>query len=162
MLMLIRQFQFTGIAEEELEIIPDFCEWLCQQMYSYIDNKINRRKIQLRLNYIYQVSWIEWKKNKYIGVSEIMEAINKSFSYEEYRNNTWKIQTNSKVLIPESNTLMDRLIRFIEFGDQHQRGTGMFTGLKKHYDASKLNTLWRMYKSYRLGTYLSDVKIITD
>ena len=41
--MLIRQFQFTNITEEELEIIPDFCEWLCQQMYSYIDNKINRR-----------------------------------------------------------------------------------------------------------------------
>ena len=82
--MLIRQFQFTNITEEELEIISDFCEWLCQQMYSYIDNKINRRKIQLRLNYIHQVPWIEWKKNKYIGVSEIMDAINKSYKLGTY------------------------------------------------------------------------------
>ena len=103
---------------------------------------------------ILQVSWD--KSNKYIAKNEFSEDSNG----DEIIITTW--QTNSKVLIPESNALMDRLIRCIEFGDQHQRGTGMFTGLKKHYDASKLNTLWRIYKSYELGTYLSDVKIITD
>lgn len=160
--MLIRQFQFTNVSDEELDYIEDFCEWLCQQMFGYINTKINRRKIQLRINYLYKVHWIDWKKSSYIDVDSIMKAIDESFSYEEYRNNVWKIQTNSKVLIPGTLTLMDRLIRFLDFGDSNQMGTGMFSSIKKHYDAKQLNNMWRIFINHKLGTCISDVKIITD
>lgn len=162
MLMLIRQFQFTNISDEELDLIEDFCEWLCQQMFSYINTKINRRKIQLRINYLYKVHWINWNKTSYIDVDSIMKAIEESFSYEEYRNNIWKIQTNSKILIPGTSTLMDRLIRFLDFGDSVHLGTGIFSSIKKYYDAKKLNQMWKIFITHHLGTMISDVKIITD
>lgn len=159
--MLIRQFQFTNITAEELEVIPDFCEFLCQQMFERIDTKINRRKIQLRINYLYKVPWIEWKRNEVIGVTDIMKGIFDSFSYDEYKNNTWKIFTNSNVCIPNTYTLMDRLIRFLDFGDMKFPATGIFSTLKKHYDAKKLNSIWQIFVTNRLGM-MSDVEIITD
>ena len=159
--MLIRQFQFINISDEEIELIPDFCEFLCQTMFEKIDTKINRRKIQLRISYLYKVPWIEWKRNEVIGVKEIMKSIFDSFSYDEYKNNIWKIYTNSNVYIPNTYTLMDRLIRFLDFGDMNYHATGMFSTLKKEYNAKKLNTLWQIFIMNRLGN-MSDVEIITD
>lgn len=161
MLMLINQFQFTNITDEELKLIPDFCEFLCQHMFAKLDNKINRRKIQLRLNYLSTVPWIQWIKDPIIGTSEILKAIEKSFNYEEGNYNIWKIKTNSKIYIPNSVTPIDRLIRFLDFGDLKCHGTGMFTKLKEEYSASKLTTLWQLYIMNNLG-YISHVKIITD
>ena len=48
--MILFQFQFSQVEDEkEYDLIPDFCKWLCDQIYTRIDTKINRRKIQLRI-----------------------------------------------------------------------------------------------------------------
>lgn len=161
--MNILQFQILNTTEQEAKLIPSFCNWLCDQMYEYINNKINRRKISLRIPMLYKANWIQWKnKQSVIGVSDIMEAIHKSFNCESYKQNIWKINTDTSLLIPNTNTFMDRLIRFIEFGDNKTFGTGMFTGLKKYFTSARLNTMWRVYKTLNNLEYESNVQIISD
>ena len=78
--MLILQFQFTNVRDDELNIIPEFVEWISDQIFQYINTSINRKKIQLRINYLYQVKWIDWINTKYIDTQSIMEAIYDSFT----------------------------------------------------------------------------------
>lgn len=160
--MMLLQFQFTNTTEEEREIIPDFCKWLCLVLFSSINTKINRKKISLRINYILEkVDWVSWDKNKYsLSTIEIMDAIADSFTYEQYKDNLWKILINANNLIPHSFTSIDRLIRFINYGDNKQRGTGMFTKLEQEFNHNKLNTMWAMYCMKHLGK-MTDVKIIS-
>lgn len=160
--MVIIQFQFTNTTDEEQELIPDFCNWLCSILYSKIDTKINRKKIYLRLDYLLnQANWINWGKDKdNITVSEIMTAIYDSMTYQQHRDNNWKICINTNVLIPHSFTSIDRLIRFLNYGDNFQRATGIFTNLEHEYNYNKLNILWNMYTLRQLGG-MSNAKIIS-
>ena len=102
--MMLVQMQFVDISETERDLIPHFCEWLCNIIFSNINNKINRKKVSLRLKYILdEVNWIHWNSDKYsLSVAEIFEAIAKSIDFESYKNNTWKIVINPNVLIPYS------------------------------------------------------------
>lgn len=161
--MMLLQFQFTQFgSEKEYEIIPDFCEWLGNQMFEYINTKINRKKIELRINYLYKVPWIKWAtKSSYIDVEMIMKAIYQSITFEEYRNNLWKINIDENVLIPNTYTSISRLVRFINYGDNKTRATGMFTNLVHKFNHITLNNLWRIYATNRLG-YFSQIKIITE
>lgn len=161
--MLIIQFQFSEVDnEDEYNLIPDFCEWICEQMYQKLDTKINRRKIQLRIKYLYNVSWIHWiKKPKFIDTQTIMETIHKSFKYEQYRKGIWTIRTDINVTIPGTNTSADRLIRFIDYGDNVMHATGMFNKLKGDFGFQNLNNLWRLYCLDNLG-YLSETKITSN
>lgn len=156
--MYIKQFQFFDIDENEQEIIPDFCEWLYLQIYQIINTRINRRKIQLRLNYIQTVRWMHWKRKDVISVSEILELIFESLRYKSDNVNRWTIYTNSDIIIPNSYTSMDRLIRFINFGDINFKGTGMFTQFENYFSKQKLNNLWRIFVNNRLG-YIPQSKI---
>lgn len=160
--MVIIQFQFTNTTDEEQELIPDFCNWLCSILYSKIDTKINRKKIYLRLDYLLnQANWINWGKDKdNITTSEIMTAIYDSMTYQQHKDNNWKICINTSVLIPHSFTSIDRLIRFINYGDNFQRATGIFTNLEREYNHNKLNTLWNIFTLKQLSG-MSNAKIIS-
>lgn len=162
MLMNIIQFQFTNTTDDEQDLIPSFCDWLGSILYSNIDTKINRRKIDLRLNYIIdEAQWINWTNDKYnLTVSEIMYAIQDSITYKQYKDNIWKIIINPNILIPHSYTSIDRLVRFLNYGDNIQRATGIFTNLEREYNFNKLNTLWNMFILRNLGG-MSNTKIIT-
>lgn len=160
--MLLLQFQFTNITTDELNIIPEFCNWLCDQIYTKINTSINRRKIQLRLKYLYNCSWIHWSDKKFnTGVLDIMEAIYDSLTYTPYKNNLWKIHTDINIRIPNSYTAVDRLIRFLNYGDTYYKATGIFTKLQKEFNHQKLNSLWKIYVMNRLGI-MSSVKIISE
>lgn len=162
MLMMIFQYRIENTTEDELEEFKDFSDWLCSQLRIYIDTKTNRKKIYIRLKHLYSVDWITWKnKKEVIGVEDIMCAIKDSFIARPYINCTYKIEIDTQNLIPNTITSIDRLIRFLEYGDTKVKGTDMFTGLKKHYDHKTLNTLWRFYVLQHLG-YLTQSKIITD
>ena len=160
--MMIIQFQFTNTTDDEQELIPYFCDWLCSILYSNIDTKINRRKIDLRLDYIIEkAQWVNWGADKYnLTVSEIMYAIHNSITYKQYRNNNWKIIINPNILIPHSTTSIDRLVRFLNYGDNFQRATGIFTNLEREYNHNRLNTLWNMFVLKNLGG-MSNAKIIS-
>ena len=160
--MLITQFQFKEVDDEkEYKIMEDFCVWLIRKMSQEINTKINRRKIQLRIPYLYKVDWIQWEnKKKDLTVDILLQCIFNSISVQRYRKNIWKIQTNNKILIPGTYTSIDRFIRFLNYGDNHINGTGIFTKLEQNYRFHNLNSLWKLYCLQELG-YVSDTKIIT-
>ena len=101
MLMLILQYQFTEFTTEEYEEIPIFNTWLCDAIFSKINTKVNRRKIELRLNYLLDtVDWIDWKKSKYdITVSELMNAIRQSIVWQKKRKNIYNIIIDTLIYI---------------------------------------------------------------
>lgn len=160
--MLIKQIQFTNCTEEELELIPDFMEWLIDSIYSYMNNKINRRKIQLRLKYLSTVPWIHWTSENYTDVQTIMENIYESFTYEEQQYGKWVLTTNSNIVLPHTSTSIDRIIRFLEYGDMKFNATGMFNKIKNEYKFHKVNNLWRMFllSKYQIG--ITESKLLTD
>lgn len=160
--MLIKQIQFTNCTEEELELIPDFMEWLIDNIYSYMNNKINRRKIQLRLKYLSTVPWIHWISENYTDVQTIMENIYESFTYEEQQYGKWVLTTNSNIVLPHTSTSIDRIIRFLEYGDIKFNATGMFNKIKNEYKFHKVNNLWKMFllSKYQIG--ITESKLLTD
>lgn len=160
--MLIKQIQFTETTEEENEAIPGFLNWLCKQMYSTMNTKINRKKIQLRINYLYKARWVNWIKSSYTDVQTLMETIYSSFCFEEYKNNIWKINTDSNIIIPNTTTSIDRFIRFLDYGDTKYSPTGIFNNLKMEYSWAKINTLWKMYLLTEKQIGITDSKLIVD
>ena len=160
--MILFQFQFSQVEDEkEYEIIPSFCNWLCEQIYARIDTPINRRKIQLRIKYLYTVPWIKWTKHKYIDTETIMNTIHKCLMFKQYRGNVWRITTNTTALIPNTKTCFDRLLRFINFGDSQTRATGILTLIQQYYTFHELQSLWSMYCMKELG-YLTTTRIIGE
>lgn len=142
-------------------MIPSFNNWLCDVIFSKLNTKINRKKISLRLNYILDsVDWVTWKKDKYnLTVSEIVNAIYSSLMCEEYKNNLYQLRINTNVLIPHSVTSIDRLIRFINYGDNKQRATGIFSNLEHEFNHKELNNLWQLYL-LKSGLGMTDSTII--
>ena len=162
--MLLLQYQFVDIeSERERELFEEFGTWLCDLMYSQLNTMINRRKISLRMKYLYDVSWIFWHKNKKYdtGVNDIMHAIEKSLICTPHRNNVWTIHIDNNVLIPNSNSSIDRVVRFLNYGDMQNKATGMFTNIASYYRHEKLNGLWKIFVSQNLG-YVTNTKIIAD
>lgn len=159
--MMILQYQFIEITPEERLEIPEFNAWLCDVIYSRLNTKINRKKIGLRLNYILEnVPWVTWKKDKYnLTISELMGAIHDSLICEEYKNNLYQLRIDTNILIPHSVTSVDRLIRFINYGDNKQRATGMFSNLEHEFNHKELNNLWQLYL-LKNGVGMTDSTII--
>lgn len=157
---MILQFQITNQTEEEQELIPEFCKWLIDKIFTEINTKLNRRKIQLRIKYLYEVPWIKWTSRKYVDTETIMNTIYKSFTFKQYRYNIWKIDTNIDIRIPGTTTSITRLIRFINSGDTNIAGTGMFSTIENKYRASELMSLWRIFILDNLSE-LTNSKIIT-
>lgn len=161
--MMILQFQFTNLTEKERELIPNFCEFFKNMILVKLNTKINRKKISLRLKYMEEeASWIDWESNKKYNtsVTDIIDTISQSIIAVPYKNNVWKIEINSNVLIPNSYTSIDRLVRFLNYGDTKYKATGMFTNIEHEYRHQKLNALWNWFILKELG-YNTSSLIIT-
>lgn len=159
--MMLLQFQLTNTSKEEKEIMLEFGDWLCEQIYSDINTYINRRKIQLKIPYLYQVNWISWANSKYIDTEMIMNSIHTSLIAKPQRNNICKLIIDNNVLIPNTYTSIDKLIRFLNFGDTIYKGSGMFTTIIHKYNNKKLNNLWKIFATRELGI-MSRGEIISE
>ena len=103
-----------GNTEESKELL-NFGYYICDLIYSEINTKLIRKKIQLRIPYLYTVNWIQWKR-KYIDVEDIMKTIYESLEVKPERYN-YVIYINEETTIPNSITKADKLIRFLDAGD---------------------------------------------
>lgn len=103
-----------GNTEESKQLI-DFGYYICNLIYSELNTKLIRKKIQLRIPYLYTVNWIQWKR-KYIDVDDIMKTIYESLEVKPERYN-YVIYINEETIIPNSITKADKLIRFLDAGD---------------------------------------------
>ena len=159
--MVILQFQFTNIDEDDLEIIQEFCDFIIDSILVTINKKINLKKINARMKYLYNdVNWIDWFGNKKYDTSalDLIQTVNSSLRAVSYKANLWKIEVNSNILIPNSSTSIDRFIRYLNYGDAHSRATGIFTDVENYFNHSKLNSLW-CYFNLKYG-HTSNAKII--
>lgn len=105
-----------GNTEESKELL-NFGYYICDLIYSEINTKLIRKKIQLRIPYLYTVNWIQWKR-KYIDVDDIMKTIYESLEVKPERYN-YVIYINEETTIPNSVTKADKLIRFLDAGDMN-------------------------------------------
>lgn len=103
-----------GNTEESKELL-NFGYYVCDLIYSEINTKLIRKKIQLRIPYLYTVNWIQWKR-KYIDVDDIMKTIYESLEVKPEKYN-YVIYINEETTIPNSITKADKLIRFLDAGD---------------------------------------------
>lgn len=161
--MVYLQFQAIGLTETDNVLLSDFCEFLNSYIFTKLNTKVNLRKIQLRLNYLLnEANWISWNSDKYnLTATELMQAIHNSLSYAEYNNNIWKLQIDINRLIPRSKTSIDRLIRFLCYGDYKIRATSMFIDIQKELTPTKINALYHLFLLQN-GYADSDLKLIVN
>ena len=163
MSMMLVQFQFKNLEEEEQELIPDFCDTLIELISSKLNNKSLKRKINVRLEYlINEAHWIDWDngKKRNTTVEDLINAIKSSIIANIYKDGIWKIEIDTNVLIPNSYTSIDRFIRFLNYGDLNYKGTGIFTNLEHAYRYHKLNSLWSYFVLQKFGRFANS-EIIT-
>ena len=162
--MIILQFQFIDLQEDERTVIPDFCESLKQLILSKLNTKINMKKISLRLKYIEDgnVNWVSWQSNRQYNTTtmELISVIVDSIRVVPYKNNIWKLETDNTTVIPNSYTLIDKFIRFLNYGDNKCNATGIFTNIEHEYRHQRLNALWHYFILKELG-YNPESTIIT-
>ena len=148
--MFILKFKVVNTNEKELAIVDYFCQYLKTIIYNEIDNKLNRIKIGLRIPYIYKVPWIQWTE-KYISVDDILKTMYKSITFDKHDKNEYVIKIETNTLIPNTTTSMDRLIRFLEYGDLNFKGLGIITKLEHKYNFNRLYGLWSVFCIQQLG-----------
>ena len=158
--MLIIQFQINNITEQEQEIIPDFCNLLCDLIYKDIDTNIHRKKIQKRLKYLSTVPWIKWKTKNKINLEEIMYLIRESLIYRR-KKNIHCVEISDSIFIPNSYTPFVRLLRFLNSGDNYYPAISLITKLIRKYNFQYLNSMWKTFILEELGE-ISYAEIVTD
>ena len=146
--MTILQINFSDVNDAELRSIPDFMQELASVIVTKLNTKINRKKIKLRLNYMLEdAEWVNWLPNlKYnTTIDDIINAIGKSITVREYKNNTWKLEVLEDIKIPNSITPISRFIRFFNYGDNVYHPTGFFTNLSGELRGNKIYSYWNLY-----------------
>ena len=76
--MVILQYQFTNIDEQDVSVMDGFGEFVIQRILETINTKINRKKISIRLKYmIEEAHWINWygSKRYNTSVQDLIQAI---------------------------------------------------------------------------------------
>jgi len=160
--MVILQYQFTNIDEQDVSVMDSFGEFVIQRILETINTKINRKKISIRLKYmIEEAHWINWygSKKYNTSVQDLIQAIADSFRVVRYKDNLFKIEIDSNVMIPNSSTSIDRFVRFLNYGDINNKATGIFTKIENVFNHNKLMALWQFYNFSQLCG-LSSAKII--
>ncbi len=148
--MFILQFKLVNTNENELKLVPQFCSYLRYVLVSELNTKFNKFKIGLRIGYLYHVPWIDWI-NKHITADTIINTINKAIKYDILDNNLYVLKIDYSVVIPNTSTSIDRLVRFLEYGDLNYTGLNIFNKLQHKYNYNKLYSLWCMFCIKHLG-----------
>lgn len=162
--MIIIQFQVANSDREELQQVIPFCNWLRKDIliYNILKNE-NESKIKIRINKLQDVRWISWRNNKKqkLNYETILELILKSIKVNKYKNNVYKIETDTNIKIPGTHTSIDRIIRYINGGDNETPATNIFTNIQKDLNYIQLNSYWKFYILNELG-YFTGSKLITQ
>ena len=157
--MFLMQFQITNIDPKENEIAEDFCEWLCDQIYTFIHNKRIIRKLKLRLDYCTHNKIINCYRD--ISINDILKDLYNSMGYRMLDHNVWQIYIDKNYRIKNSHDSIDKFIRFVSYGDQNLKGMSLFTRFEDIFSHNRLSRLWQIYSVNRLG-HMSNIKMITN
>ena len=157
--MFLLQFQITNIDPKENEIAEDFCEWLCDQIFTFINNKRIIRKLKLRWDYCINNKIINTSKET--TISDVMEDIYNAMGYNGLNYNIWQIYIDKNYRLKNSLNTVDKFLRFVSYGDQNIKGISLFTRFEDIFSYNRLSRLWQIYSVNRLG-HMSNIKMITN
>ena len=151
--MLLTQFRFENLANEEKELLPEFFKQLKKILMNEITPTV-KLKIAIRVPYLYKVNWILWKTKK-IEVDDIINAIYKAIKIYSTQDNIYKVVIDENATIPNTYSPLNRLVRFLEYGDINYKGLGLFTRIEHLYNYKKLNGIWRAVVMQEYGDIFS-------
>lgn len=154
--MLLLEYRLAKVSSNQLEYIQGFNQYLINNIYDNIINtKFIRTKIMIRLKNIdKKVNWIRWTNNiKSINIDDLMNLIKNNIEVKAYKNNIYKIIIDKYVLIPNTLTPLERLLRYIEFGDTKTKGIGLLNYIKQQYTFNTINSLFSMYMLVQTKEY---------
>lgn len=146
--MILLEYRLAKVSSNQLEYIQGFNQYLINNIYDNIINtKFTRTKIMIRLKNIdKKVNWIRWTNNiKSIDIDDLMDLIKNNIEVKAYKNNIYKIIIDKYVLIPNTLTPLERLLRYIEFGDTKTKGIRLLNYIKQQYTFNTINSLFSMY-----------------
>lgn len=146
--MILLEYRLAKVSSSQLEYIQGFNQYLINNIYDNIINtKFTRTKIMIRLKNIdKKVNWIRWTNNiKSIDIDDLMDLIKNNIEVKAYKNNIYKIIIDKYVLIPNTLTPLERLLRYIEFGDTKTKGIRLLNYIKQQYTFNTINSLFSMY-----------------
>lgn len=160
--MYIKQIQFLNCTDEEYDKIPSFLEFLINQIIVKLDSVNNRKKIDIRLKYIESQSWFKWIKREKLNTHDLMNNLEKVLDYEHLDRNIWIVKTNVNIYYPGTLTLIDTILRFLEFGDRKYPGIGIINKINKEYNYEKINNIWKLFLLSSYGIGITDSELIID
>lgn len=155
-------YRINTSDDKELKLVGKFNEQLIQYITDMIDTKQLTRLLLLRRNYIVdEATWIEWRTSKpNINVKQIASLILEAFKIEKDNKGRFNITFDNNIIIPNTNTSLARLIRFLNVGDNKIRGTGFLSNILIKINNFKINELWQSFIFQELG-YITVNKIVT-
>lgn len=157
--MLVRM-RFENLTDDEYKMIRGFLNWLCEKIFIYLNRDANRKRIEVRLEYIKKARWVDWVGSKDITVDDLMVAIRQCFKVRKKRL-IWEIIFDNRVMIPNTRTPITKFLRFMDNGDNLVRGTGMIQFIRRKFTHLQLNKWWKAYIMLKTST-TTDGKIISD
>lgn len=155
-------YRINTSDDKELKLVGKFNEQLIQYITDMIDTKQLTRLLLLRRNYIVdEATWIEWRTSKpNINVKQIASLILEAFKIEKDNKGRFNITFDNNIIIPNTNTSLARLIRFLNVGDNKIRGAGFLSNILIKINNFKINELWQSFIFQELG-YITVNKIVT-
>lgn len=146
------EFIFESNNNTELHLFKQFIPYIVSNIQYDIYKKLDRDTCQLYEQDILNASWIVWtNKPKTIKVFQYILWILKNLQCLERRNNNYVIRFRP-IMIPNTMTPIDALIRFLDKGNENCPPMYIFTQIFNEYRLN-LNTYWKQYVYANTGVF---------
>lgn len=155
---MVFKFELKNMSNDEIRIIPDFCEYLLKNIKKDISRNANYIKIDKYEKYLINSKMIRWtndEKPKSIDMNKLCNYIIRNFECVSLKGNSYSIQLKRNVRIPESRTSIDKIARLLDKGNGLIVPT-LFISKVINYYTRNINKFWRSFVSLKLKSV--DVK----
>lgn len=147
------EFELQYSSKDEMELRNDFCSFIVNNIKNDILRNINMSKILSKEYSILNASWISWiNKPTSINFYSLIDKIVDSITFITRENSEYVILLNRKSLIPNSNTRLEKLARFIDKGNSAIKGTYFISSIFTKYEEN-IQKYWKRYVSFKLKRY---------
>ena len=155
-------FELIGEDREEMELMDEFCEQLVIDIRRDIYNNVIPSKMECREEDILSANWIDWiKKPSSLNVMTIVNLIIDKIGYMS-RKNTFVICVSPKAKLPNSNTSLDSIARFLDKGNEDTPYTVFISKFFNDYTTVKINNYWEAFIFAKLNRECIDSILVSN
>lgn len=145
---MVIQFTLSPKADEQ-QLVTEFCDMIVGSIRQDIYRNIIPIKLELLKEHIINASWMKWiRKPTDINMMQLIKFALSHLNYSRRGTNEFIIKFDN-VLIPNSNTSLDSVIRFIDMGNEVSVCTTFITKIFNEY-RDNLNDYWQSYVYLKL------------